>query len=184
METNSELIKQLKEGNRIAFRELVRHYQRPVLYFALRWTGSIQDAEDVTQRTFINAYSAIGRFREKSSLKTWLYQIALNLCRNHHRDNKNKKTEELQDNISAEQDNPLEKSIQKETFQKIMNLTGQLKEKQRTSLLLRLQEGLRFSEIAEIMNISENSAKTNFHYALNNIRQLVKKEEVQNAVSV
>ncbi|HOB21309.1 MAG: sigma-70 family RNA polymerase sigma factor [Firmicutes bacterium] len=69
----------------VAFQELVATYRRPIYNLLLRLSGSVQDAEDLTQEVFLKAFAAYGRFRKDSSCYTWLYRIAVNSFRDHLR---------------------------------------------------------------------------------------------------
>src|SRR6185436_15620550 len=65
-----------------AFNELVRLYQRRVFALVLRMLGSRAEAEDLSQEVFVQVFKAIGTFRGESKLSTWIYRIAINLCKN------------------------------------------------------------------------------------------------------
>ena len=68
-------------GDNDAFSRLVKRYQRPIYYLSLRMLRVPEDADDVTQKTFVKAFRALAGFRFESSFKTWLSAIAINLCR-------------------------------------------------------------------------------------------------------
>src|SRR6266571_951162 len=82
---DSVLIREAQRGNRVAFEELVRHYDQAVLRLALHLTGSEQDAQDIYQEAFLRAYQNLDRFRFESSFYTWIYRIVTNLCLDHLR---------------------------------------------------------------------------------------------------
>lgn len=176
-------INDLKKRDKKAFAELFNEYKLPVYYLALRWTKSKLDAEDILQKTFLNAYLGISLFREQSSIKTWLFQIAINLLNNHSRFFKNKKMDDIMDySIPTKDVSPLQESEIKEENKNILEKINKLKGKQRSILLLRLYEDLSFSEIADIVKCTENSAKVNYHYAIEKLRQLLEKEGMLNAM--
>jgi RNA polymerase sigma-70 factor (ECF subfamily) len=77
-----ELVQEVRKGNRQAFTELMRRYQKRVYWTARRIVGSHEDADDVVQETFVKAYLGLGDFRGDSSFFTWLYRIAVNLSLN------------------------------------------------------------------------------------------------------
>ena len=83
---DAALIARYLAGERRAFDELVRHYQKPIYHLAYRYLRSEADAKDLTQRTFLKVYGALPRFRADSSFRTWIYRIAINLCLNELRD--------------------------------------------------------------------------------------------------
>src|SRR6185436_5810712 len=80
-----ELVARVQAGDRESFAVLVTRYQRMVFALAQRMTGSPDEASDVMQASFLNAFRQIGRFRGEASFKTWLYGIALNEGRMLHR---------------------------------------------------------------------------------------------------
>src|SRR5512142_2965850 len=79
------LIREAQQGNRAAFEELVRQYDRAVLRLALHLTGSDADAQDVYQEAFLKAYRNLASFRFECSFYTWIYRIVSNLCLDHLR---------------------------------------------------------------------------------------------------
>src|SRR5262249_41811957 len=77
---DDELVERFRAGERAAFDELVRRHQRSILLLGHRILRSTEDARDVAQRAFVQAYRQLGRFRGESSFRTWLYRIAANLA--------------------------------------------------------------------------------------------------------
>src|SRR5208337_3056668 len=82
---DTTLIREAQRGNRVAFEELVRQYDRAVLRLAMHLTGSEQDAQDIYQEAFLKAYRKVGNFRFECSFYTWIYRIVTNLCLDHLR---------------------------------------------------------------------------------------------------
>ena len=74
------LIQRARDGDTGAFRQLVEKYQCEMYNYFVRSTGSVEDAEDMTQQCFINLYNALDRYRRTASLRTFLYRIATNLA--------------------------------------------------------------------------------------------------------
>src|SRR5215470_13107764 len=77
---DSSLVREAQRGDKAAFEELVRRYDRAVLRLALHLTGSEQDAQDIYQEAFLKAYRNVGNFRFECSFYTWIYRIVTNLC--------------------------------------------------------------------------------------------------------
>src|SRR5205807_1675133 len=75
-----QLVQRVQAGDRIAFEQLYDAYETRVYRLALRFTGTVSDAEDVTQEIFIAIHRAIGKFQGASALGTWIYRIAMNHC--------------------------------------------------------------------------------------------------------
>ena len=81
-DADADLVLQSQNGNPAAFEALIRNHQHMVHSLTFRMTGSLADAEDLAQETFIRAYEQIGAFRGTSKFSTWLYRIAVNTCLN------------------------------------------------------------------------------------------------------
>lgn len=173
MDHDLSLVERIRQGDRGAFGQVVELYQKPLFYFALRWTRSKADAEDVVQKAFLNAYTGIRSYRGHSSLKTWLFQIALNLLKNEARSRKVRKEEEIGDTIPCRETSPLDQSMTNQETTLMLKMVDRLKPKQKATLLLRVFQDLSFREVALAMSCSENTAKVNFHYALSNLRQMM-----------
>lgn len=83
--SQADLILRCRQGDQSACRELVARYKRPVYLLALRWTGNMEDAEDIAQETFIRALTHLDAVDPDREMRVWLLTIAANLCRNHKR---------------------------------------------------------------------------------------------------
>ena len=81
-DADAELVLQSQNGSPAAFEQLVRNHQRMIHSLTFRMTGSLADAEDLAQETFIRAYAQIGTFRGTAKFSSWLYRIAINTCLN------------------------------------------------------------------------------------------------------
>src|SRR5579859_8163162 len=87
MDQDQALIEQARGGNGRAFEALIKAHQRAVYGLAMRLLKDHDEADEISQRTFLRAWDHLPDFEGRSSLKTWLLKICMNLCRNHHRDN-------------------------------------------------------------------------------------------------
>lgn len=157
------------------FTLLMDTYKEPVYWHIRRLVVSHEDAEDILQETFINAYRFAASFNGDSKLFTWLYRIATNECIRLFRKNKGKSVEKLEigvaliDKISESQPENSEKILAK--FQKAILM---LPEKQRLVFNLRYYDELNYETISEILSSSVNSLKTNYHYATEKIKEYLK----------
>ena len=79
------LVRALQEGDESALNELIRKYQEPLFRFIWRYTGDEETARDLLQETFVRLYFGIRRFKPRAKFATWLYSIAMNLCRDYAR---------------------------------------------------------------------------------------------------
>ncbi len=176
-----ELIKKLKKGLPEAQEEFVRIYQVQVANFLRRLLRDDDLAAEITQQTMILACRKLQTFRQVSSLKTWLYRIAINQSSSHWRQVKRRR--EVDFETSHEKiatDSPLEDIINKQKREKIGQAIKNLPSKQRLALTLRFYEGLSFKEVAKSMGGTVNSAKVNHFHALRQLRELLgdKKDEL------
>lgn len=177
MDNELEIIKRLQEGDRSAFKQIFDNYAKAIYYLAIRWTSSKEDAEDIIQKTYLNAFLGIKKFRGSCKISTWLFQIALNLLKNHKRNIKNRTFLELDPDLSSNELSPLDTSMAKDELDRVNQAMDKLKGKQRAILLFRLYEEMPFKDIAEIVGCTENSAKVNFHFALQNVRVILERGE-------
>ena len=181
-----KLIRRCQEGDRDAFNEIVRNYQRRLLNLAYQILGSYAEALDLTQEAFIKAYLSIKKFRQDSSCYTWLYRITVNLCKNQlkHRIRRGyyKKRSldeplELDDGpvereFAVDRPDPGEALINKERDHLIRAAIDSLDEDQRLVVVLRDREMMSYEEIAKILNCQVGTVKSRLHRA----RQILKEK--------
>jgi len=171
---DSELVARYLAGDRRAFDDLVRHYQRPIYHLAYRYLRSEADAKDLTQRTFLKVYGALPRFRAESSFRTWIYRIAINLCLNELRDRRRGESSSPDAIEQAPAPAPEIESLDAEARGAwLRRAIASLPPKQRMVLELRIYDELPFREVAELVGSTENAAKVNFHHAVKRLRSLV-----------
>mgnify|MGYP001485813082 CR=1 FL=1 len=167
--TDKELVKNVKDGNRVAFSELVKRHQKPLFQFIIRYTRNENLAEDIVQDAFIRAYTKIHTFEERAAFKSWLYRIALNLAKNKLR---REKPQYSIDNVKVGKVAEAESALVYETIQKRIQVEiDALPAKQKEALHLRVFEDLAFKEIAEIMDCPYDTAKANYRHALLKLKQ-------------
>ena len=172
---DEKLLERIRAGDKGAFDELVRKYQREIYYLALRMVKNTEDAEELTQQTFVKAFEKHEGFRGESGFKTWLYQVALNTCRSHLRNRRGVlELNEESGSLVSEGGTPPEILIQAETASAAVAAAGSLPEKQRIAVLLRIFHEMSYEEIGGIIGCSEQTAKVNFHYGIENLRKKMK----------
>lgn len=180
-----ELIDQLKIGNVDSFEFIVREYGSYLLIIARRYLSNEADAQDAVQDAYLHAFTAIVTFEGRSSLKSWLHKIVINISLMKIRSNKRRPVELINDNTSFFDANG--KRIETETeitlsLEKLMaddsqreyikTQITQLPQIAKNLLLLKDIEGYSTKEIAELLGISLPSVKTGLHRA----RLLLKKK--------
>ena len=168
MRTDNELIKEFQEGKEAAFNELVDRYLSSTYGFFTKFTNSKEEAEDLAQDVFIKMYKALKKFRFESEFKTYLYRANINMSNTYLRRNKWKNMLHL-DQISEPEyiDTTNEDKWKRK---ELWNAIAQLPKIQRMVVTMRTTENLPYKEIAKIMNISENSAKVNYHHAVESLK--------------
>jgi RNA polymerase sigma factor (sigma-70 family) len=160
LQGDERLIAMARSGNAGAFETIVDRYQARLLGFCRQMLGSTEDAEDVLQEVFVNAYRAMLADEREINLRPWLYRIARNRCLNHLR----KPTADAQESMDmvpvVEAASTAEKVSNREEFRQLLTDVGKLPETQRSALLLREMDAMSYEEIAAAMETSVPSVKS------------------------
>jgi len=160
LQGDEKLIAMARGGNAGAFETIVDRYQPRLLGFCRQMLGSTEDAEDVLQEVFVNAYRAMLADEREINLRPWLYRIARNRCLNHLR----KPTADAQESMDmvpmVEAASTAEKVSNREEFRQLLTDVGKLPETQRTALLFREMDAMSYEEIAAAMETSVPSVKS------------------------
>lgn len=176
------LVERCRANDDAAFSEVVARYKAKIYNYVYRMTGSADDAEDLTQEVFIRLYTSIDSFRGQSSLNTWLFRIAGNLCIDRFRRVKNRvpaysldepvgegdvQTQEVADETYA----PHRLLQNAEMAEQIQAALSKLPEKLRAPLLLHDIEGLPYEEIAQIAGCPLGTVKSRLFNARMQLRR-------------
>jgi RNA polymerase sigma factor (sigma-70 family) len=160
LQGDERLIAMARSGNAGAFETLVDRYQGRLLGFCRQMLNSTEDAEDVLQEVFVNAYRAMLADEREINLRPWLYRIARNRCLNHLR----KPTADAQESMDmvpvVEAASTAERVHNREEFRQLLTDVSKLPETQRSALLLREMDALSYEEIAHAMDTSVPSVKS------------------------
>jgi RNA polymerase sigma-70 factor (ECF subfamily) len=181
---DSQLIREAQRGDRAAFEELVRQYDRAVLRLALHLTGSESDAQDVYQEAFLKAYRNLASFRFECSFYTWIYRIVTNLCLDHIRKRQVRKEDapvvtdsdgeeySLLDQVkdARAHANPEHDLMRRELGAKIKLALGKLTPRERMVFELKHYQGLKLRTIGEMLNTTEETAKNTLFRATQKLR--------------
>lgn len=177
----NELIKLILQGESDKFRIFVEKYRQMVFRTCMGFVHNKEDADDLTQEVFIQAYRSLPDFKMKSAFSTWLYRIAVNASLNKVRRSGRisfiDRIESLfgSDSPGAGQlfdtDDPENIIIKKEHSQWLQRALDSLPEKQRTAIVLSKYDDLSQKEIAEIMKTSEGAVEALLHRAKKNLRE-------------
>jgi RNA polymerase sigma-70 factor (ECF subfamily) len=173
MTSDFDLLDRFKAGDRGALEQIVSRYQKAIFFFILRMVWDETDAADLSQRTFVNAFRNIRGFDGRSSFKTWLYRIAINVCKNHFRDDPRRREVNIEGMVFVDGTNALEHMISEEERRRLSLALNELPEKQRHTIILKVHQELTYKEIAEITGSSEGTAKANFHFGVKKLRKIL-----------
>ena len=171
-EDDYSLVLRLKSGDRSAIDQAVDRYSKPLYAFILRMTAERETAEDVFQETWVRVIRNIGSFRGDAKFSTWLFQIALNLCRNLARQ-KSRRTyvdidqaDQLSEEPEADGRDPL-------LSRKIKKLVASLPDKMREVIVLRFYHDRTDQEIAEITGLPPGTIKSRIFRGMNMLREKI-----------
>ncbi len=171
-----EIIDRVLGGDRGAFAVLVDAYKGPVFSLALRMTGSAQDADDLTQESFLRAFQSLGRFRAGERFFPWLYTVSLNVIRNHLR-----KVKALPEDADRKgmpeamdpREDPAGQTAARERRDRLQRYLLRLPPPVREAMVLRFYEGLSFEDVAAVTGDTIGSAKMKVYRGLERIRAMM-----------
>lgn len=166
------------EDRLLTFEEIVDKYSKKIFNLILRYIGDREEAEDLTQETFLNAYKSFPTFRGECKIHTWLCQIALNQCKNRFRQRDRRRSVEgpsldATQPGSEEANRPLEIADwdqspeevlhRKETYRYVLKAIDSLPDEYRQVIILCDLQQLSYQQIAEITKLSLEAVKTRIH---------------------
>ena len=177
--TDEELVARSVGGDADSFNELVVRWEHPIYALAYRQIGREEDARDVCQETFLRAYLALGGFRGQAKFSSWLYGIALNLCRDWLRRERRAPVVQAPEGVeltdlaaAREPSEPIEDLVARRDLSRaVERAMTLLSEEQRTVILLKEYQGLTFREIADIVGCPLSTVKTRLYQGLNVLRR-------------
>jgi len=160
-------------GDTEACSALVKEHQKMVHAMAFRMTGSLADAEDLAQETFLRAYGQIGRFHGAAKFSTWLYSIAAHACLNWRRDEarRNRAREKCAEEMLVHKNGEMAKNEVAEAAQAALM---KLPAKQRAAIVLTIYDGLNHAEAAKILRCSETTVSWRVFAAKRKLKQLLR----------
>ncbi len=185
--TDSELIQRSKQGDAVAFEQLVQRYDKRVLTIAASHASSSDDAKDIYQEVFIRVYKGLKKFEARSEFSTWLYRITTNVCLSHRSRSKRRmhtsldeergdedgQPHALKDSIESEQRTD-ERAMSNEIAGRVAEAMSALSPKQKMVFQLRHYEGYKLREIAEMMEVGEGTVKKYLFEATARVRNELK----------
>lgn len=179
MDDDARLLERFRRGSTRAFDELVARYQREIYYLALRIVRNEEDAEEVAQQAFVNAYGNIAGFREGAAFRTWLYRIAINAANSLLR--RRKPVDALDghaEHADAAAVSPLDRLVTSETAREAAALLHTLGVKQKAAVILRIFHDMSYEDIGSAIDCTPATAKVHFHYGIENLRKRMNRDDV------
>ena len=168
--TDQELAARARDGDQDAFEQLVRDNEKRIYTLALRMTGSREDALDLAQDAFFQAWKALSTFQGESSFATWLYRLATNLCLDHLRAQK-RRTQSMGPALSLddEENGPVQVADQQLQPQEAVERS----ERRRQVLIMRELSGLSYQEIAQVLDLDLGTVKSRIARARLSLRKIL-----------
>ncbi|MEJ2181179.1 MAG: RNA polymerase sigma factor [Gammaproteobacteria bacterium] len=180
---DNTLLKKYINGDDAALTYIVKRYQKDVYRFVYRQLGNEADAADVTQKVFVNLFLKAQQFKGTSSFKTWLYQIAVNQCKNQFRSNDRRREQGIDEKAHefVIEDKKFDGLLDVEKRRLLQQAISNLPAKQRLTMQLRIYQECTFAEIADIMSSSVGTAKASYHQAVMSLTKSLKEDSYEPA---
>jgi len=183
-DSDENLMLRVGQGQRAAFDEIVRRYTRKMVNLAYQITGDRDQAEDIAQETFLRAYKSAARYTEMAKFSTWLYTIAINLCRNELRRRRFKpySLEEMAEredegklrvDIVDERSKPDADLERKEISLLVQRAIAMVPTKFRVPLVLRDIQDLSYEEIGAMLKLPEGTVKSRINRARLKVKEIL-----------
>lgn len=187
--TDEQLLAAVQGGDTGSLGTLVARWERPLYRFVSRMLPRHEDARDVCQETFLRILKKSHRFRSGSRFSTWMYQIALNLCRDQLRRRRRwrlliAEKHDLPDRRSEEASaiprvsDPDAVIERREKSAAVLAALREIPDEQREVLILKEFQGLKFREIAEILDLPTSTVKSRMYYGLNSVRTALARQGI------
>jgi RNA polymerase sigma-70 factor (ECF subfamily) len=188
---SDSLIVRAQQGDQHAQGQLVQLWYKRIFNFGYKFFLDHDMAMEVSQRTFISMCKNLPALQDTARFKSWLYKIAVNYCREEARKTKTTRTlsfdvvwnSEAEDSPRWESsgqrhDSPERQLQQMELSDILQQALAELSEEQREVVIMKEYEGLKFREIAEVLNISENTVKSRMYYGLDGLKRILEKKKI------
>ena len=170
-----DLVQRGRNGDDSALGTLVKRHHAAAYRMAIGFVKQDDVAQDVVQDGFLKAFRALDGFRADSSFRTWLLTITSNEAKGALRRLGRRRETALDDvgPVASDEMDPAEAAVMSEEASRARNMLERLPEKQRLSVSLRIEEGLSFREIGEVIGSSEGAARVNYFHGIRRLRELM-----------
>lgn len=171
--SDEELVRRARDGDEAALSALVRRHTDAVFRVALSITSDPHLAQDTAQDAFLKAFRALETFRGDAAFRTWLLTIAANAARGAlRRQGRRRETRlEAAPPLATEEKGPDQMAELSDEAGRAREALARLPEKQRLSIQLRVDEGLSFREIGDVIGSSEGAARVNYFHGIRKLRE-------------
>lgn len=182
--TDEQLVERALAGDREAFGEVVRRWERKIYALAYGLTGNVEEARDAAQETFIAAYRNLQGFRGEAKVSSWLHRIAVNQCITRQRRARVRAETALEDEVEAAgeeflgsgaRQSPAHATESKERAAAVRRAVASLPQELREVVLMKEFEDLTFQQIADALGIPLSTAKNRLYTALGQLRMRLEK---------
>ena len=188
--SDEELVRACQAGESSAFDILVARWEDKIRGAAYRLLGSQEEARDAAQEAFLKAYRGLPGFKQEARFSSWLYQIALNLCRDRLRRRKGRTLvslealEEVGPVLAGREPAALDLVQQLDLRRAVRRAIGELSEEQREVVILKEYQGLTFLEIAQALDLPISTVKTRLYRGLGQLRLRLEDEGIRDAAAL
>jgi RNA polymerase sigma-70 factor (ECF subfamily) len=176
----ADLVERATQGDRAAFETLYRSYARKVYSLVFRLVGSAQEAEEVTQEAFYQAYRNLGGFEARSKFYTWMFRIATNVSLQHLKRQARRRRESALDDVpesalAPRRPGPEAEAECRALYRELDDAVKRLPPNQRAVLVLGPIQGHTYEQMAHILGTHEDVIKGRLHRARENLRNILKR---------
>jgi RNA polymerase sigma-70 factor (ECF subfamily) len=177
--TDDQLVARAQKGELPAFEELVKKYQREVYGLACRMVSDAEEAKDLAQQAFLQAFVHIRTFRRDAQFRTWLFRIAINQCYNYLKSRKKfgdpVDTDEV--NLVGQDPSPEAGLVMQDDRRRLYEALERLPAKQRAVITLKIEQGLSYEEISRVLGGTAGAARVNYCQALKTLKKHIQSED-------
>jgi RNA polymerase sigma-70 factor, ECF subfamily len=186
--TELELVARFKAGDLSVFNTLTRMWYEKILSLLYRVLGDIDEAEDVCQKTFITVYFRLHQLNDNGKFGTWLYRIANNCAIDHIRERKNSfrgngrihpdgsdETSDIPEGDPVDMEGRIDGTALRRLCEESL---GSIPEEQRVVIVMKMYQDLKFTEIAEVLNVPVNTVKTRMYTGLRTMKDILNKNRL------
>ncbi|MGB8656568.1 MAG: sigma-70 family RNA polymerase sigma factor [Candidatus Zixiibacteriota bacterium] len=170
----TELIRQFKNGDKSAFRQLVEKYQDSVINTSYRFLRNKEEAEETAQEVFLKVYLSSQSYQPKAKFSTWLFKIVANCCLNKLRDKKKFSSLQLDKDLPASTEDQPDKSLERQELKRLLTeAIDSLPENQRTVILLNQDGEFSYQEMAKMLDCSVSAVESRIFRAKDSLKKIL-----------